>query len=139
MAEAIGPGRVGLRMNPGNRYNDITDENSAETHLELARQAVALGLAYLHVMRAPVADIDAFGLGREHFAGRLILNDGFDGAGASAAIAAGQGDAVSFARHYIANPDLVRRLEAGLPLAGFDRRTLYTSGAAGYTDYPAAA
>ncbi len=37
------------------------------------------------------------------------------------------------------NPDLVRRLEAGLPLAGFDRRTLYTSGAAGYTDYPAAA
>ena len=60
-------------------------------------------------------------------------------AGASAAIAAGQGDAVSFARHYIANPDLVRRLEAGLPLAGFDRRTLYTSGAAGYTDYPAAA
>jgi 2,4-dienoyl-CoA reductase-like NADH-dependent reductase (Old Yellow Enzyme family) len=87
-------------------------------------------------MRAPVADIDAFALGREHFAGRLILNDGFDGAGASAAIAAGQGD-VSFARHYIANPDLVRRLEAGLPLAGFDRRTL--SGAAGYTDYPAAA
>jgi 2,4-dienoyl-CoA reductase-like NADH-dependent reductase (Old Yellow Enzyme family) len=90
-------------------------------------------------MRAPVADIDAFALGREHFAGRLILNDGFDGAGASAAIAAGQGDAVSFARHYIANPDLVRRLEAGLPLAGFDRRTLYTAGAAGYTDYPAAA
>jgi N-ethylmaleimide reductase len=23
MAEAIGPGRVGLRMNPGNTYNDI--------------------------------------------------------------------------------------------------------------------
>ena len=81
-------------------------------------------------------DIDAFALGREHFAGRLILNDGFDGAGASAAIAAGQGDAVSFARHFIGNPDLVRRLQAGLPLAGFDRRTLYTAGAAGYTDYP---
>lgn len=138
MAEAIGPGRVGLRMNPGNRYNDITDADSAGTHRELARQAAALGLAYLHVMRAPVADIDAFALGREHFAGRLILNDGFDGATAGAAIAAGEGDAVSFARHFIGNPDLVPRLQAGLPLAGFDRRTLYTAGAAGYTDYPTA-
>ena len=138
MAEAIGPGRVGLRMNPGNRYNDITDVDSAGTHRELARQAAALGLAYLHVMRAPVADIDAFALGREHFAGRLILNDGFDGATAGAAIAAGEGDAVSFARHFIGNPDLVPRLQAGLPLAGFDRRTLYTAGAAGYTDYPTA-
>jgi NADPH2 dehydrogenase/N-ethylmaleimide reductase len=33
----------------------------------------------------------------------------------------------------------VRRLQAGLPLAGFDRRSLYTAGAAGYTDYPEAA
>lgn len=139
MADAIGPGRVGLRMNPGNSYNDITDDNPAETHFELARQAAGLGLAYLHVMRAPVAGIDAFSLGREHFAGRLILNDGFDGPGAEAALQAGQGDAVSFARHFIANPDLVRRLRQGLPLSGFDRRSLYTAGAAGYTDYPEAA
>jgi len=139
MADAIGPGRVGLRMNPGNSYNDITDADSAETHRELARQAAGLDLAYLHVMRAPVADIDAFALGREHFAGRLILNDGFDGASADAAIEAGQGDAVSFARHFIANPDLVRRLQAGLAPSGFDRRTLYTAGAAGYTDYPVTA
>lgn len=139
MADAIGPGRVGLRMNPGNSYNDIADDKPAETHLELARQAASLGLAYLHVMRAPVAGIDAFSLGREHFAGRLILNDGFDGPGAEAAIQAEHGDAVSFARHFIANPDLVRRLRQGLPLAGFDRRSLYTAGAAGYTDYPEAA
>lgn len=139
MAGAIGPGRVGLRMNPGNSYNDIVDDKPAETHLELARQAAGLGLAYLHVMRAPLPGIDAFSLGREYCAGRLILNDGFDGPGAEAAIQAGQGDAVSFARHFIANPDLVRRLREGLPLAGFDRRSLYTAGAAGYTDYPEAA
>ena len=138
MAEAIGPDRVGLRMNPGNTYNDILDANPAETHRELARQAAGLGLAYLHVMRAPVADIDAFALGREHFTGRLILNDGFDGPAGGAAIETEQGDAVSFARHFIANPDLVRRLKAGIPLAGFDRRTLYSAGAAGYTDYPLA-
>jgi N-ethylmaleimide reductase len=42
---------------------------------------------------------------------------------------------VSFARHFIANPDLVARLQRGLPLSGFDRKTLYTPGPAGYSDY----
>ena len=139
MADAIGAGRVGLRLNPGNTYNDTADEDSAATHAELMRQASPLGLAYLHVMRA-VADtgIDAFVLARRHFGGPLILNDGFDGASAEAALQAGYGEAISFARHFIANPDLVRRLRDGLPLARFDRRTLYTAGAAGYTDYPLA-
>lgn len=71
-----------------------------------------------------------------HFNGALILNDGFDGASAAQAIADGQGEAVSFARHFIANPDLVARLRVGHPLAGFDRATLYTPGARGFTDYP---
>jgi len=43
---------------------------------------------------------------------------------------------VSFARHYLANPDLVARFRAGAALARFDRHTLYTPGAAGFTDYP---
>ncbi|MBS0506801.1 MAG: alkene reductase [Proteobacteria bacterium] len=139
MADAIGAGRVGLRLNPGNTYNDTADEDSAATHAELMRQASPLGLAYLHVMRAVTdTSIDAFVLARQNFAGPLILNDGFDGASAEAALAAGHGEAVSFARHFIANPDLVQRLRHGLPLARFDRRTLYTPGAAGYTDYPLA-
>lgn len=138
MAEAIGAGRVGLRLNPGNTYNDTFDEDSAATHAELMRQTAPLGLAYLHVMRAPGPEIDAFALARANFGGPLILNDGFDGARADAAIAAGDGEAVSFARHFIGNPDLVHRLREGLPLAKFDRRTLYTAGAAGYNDYPCA-
>ena len=137
MAAAIGPGRVGLRLNPGNTYNDTADEDSAATHAELMRQAAPLDLAYLHVMRSPVPGIDAFALARSHFGERLILNDGFDGATADQALSAGQGRAVSFARHFIANPDLVRRLREGLPLARFDRKTLYAAGAAGYCDYPA--
>ncbi|TAM33556.1 MAG: alkene reductase [Rhodanobacter sp.] len=137
MAEAIGPGRVGLRLCPGNRFNDIHDEDSAASHAELMRQAATLELAYLHVMRAPADAIglDAFALAREQFGSRRILNDGFDGDSAEAALDAKAGVAVSFARHFIGNPDLVRRLREGQPLAGFDRRTLYTSGAAGYTDY----
>ncbi|HPO18782.1 MAG TPA: alkene reductase, partial [Rubrivivax sp.] len=138
MSEAIGAGRVGLRLNPGNTYNDTSDEDSAATHAELMRQAATLDLAYLHVMRAPVAQIDAFALAREHFGPRLILNDGFDALSAEAAIEAGSGHAVSFARHFIGNPDLVHRIRHGLALARFDRKTLYTPGEAGYNDYPAA-
>ena len=138
MAAAIGPGRVGFRFNPGNTYNDISDADSAATHTELVRRAAGLGLAYAHVMRSADPEIDAFALARSGFGAGLILNDGFDGDSAEAAIAGGVGEAVSFARHYIGNPDLVARLREGVELARFSRKTLYTAGAEGYTDYPAA-
>ena len=135
MAAAIGAGRVGLRLNPGNTYNDTSDEDSSATHAELMRQAATLDLAYLHVMRAPMPEVDAFALARAQFGERLILNDGFGADNAEAALREYPGAALSFARHFIGNPDLVARLRAGQPLARFDRKTLYTPGAAGYTSY----
>ena len=95
-------------------------------------------LAYLHVIRSPRRSLDAFALGREHFRGPLIVNDSFDRAAADRVLDAGEAAAVSFGRSYIGNPDLVRRLRDGLPLADFDLATLYTPGPKGYTDYPAA-
>ncbi len=68
----------------------------------------------------------------------LIVNDGFDRESADRVLGAGQAAAVSFGRSYIGNPDLVRRLREGLPLADFDLATLYTPGPKGYTDYTAA-
>jgi NADPH2 dehydrogenase/N-ethylmaleimide reductase len=138
MAAAIGAGRVGLRFRVGNSYNDIQDEDTIATHAELLLQVKDMGLAYAHVMRAETPGFDAFALARAGFDGSLILNDGLDAAAAEAALESGQGEAVSFARDFVGNPDLVRRLREGLALARFDRKTLYTPGAAGYTDYPVA-
>ena len=45
-------------------------------------------------------------------------------------------DIVAFGRPFIANPDLVTRLEKNAPLNEPDRATFYGGGAAGYTDYP---
>lgn len=129
-------GRVGMRICPGNPFNDVNDPEPAATYEALLSGSAHLNLAYLHVIRSPLKNFDAFALAREHFRGPLILNDGFDGASASQALAEGHGAAVSFARHFIGNPDLVRRLREGLPLNGFDPKTLYTPGPAGYTDYP---
>lgn len=138
MADAIGPGRVGLRLNPGNTFNDTSDEDSAATHAELMRQAAQLNLAYLHVMRSPLPTIDAFALAREHFGNRLIFNDGFGVDSAEQVLAGGAAEAISFARHFIGNPDLVQRLRRGQSLSKFDRKLLYTAGPDGYSDYPCA-
>ena len=138
MAKEIGAGRVALRMNPGNRFNDTNDEFPEESHVALLEALADLDLAYLHIMRAPDESIDAFKMGRKAFKGPLIINDGFEPDTAADAVASGEGDAVSFARHYVGNPDLVERISGNLPLARFKRATLYTPGAAGYSDYPKA-
>lgn len=137
MCEAAGASRVGLRICPANPFNDILDDDPATTYRSLLQAIDHLGLAYLHVMRSPQLDLDAFSLARRHFSSPIILNDGFNFTSAQQAIADGLGEAVSFGRHFIANPDLVRRFRMGEPLAQFDQNSLYTPGPRGYTDYPA--
>jgi N-ethylmaleimide reductase len=39
-------------------------------------------------------------------------------------------------RHFIANPDLPKRLRLGASLNLHDRQTFYAGGKKGYTDYP---
>ena len=93
------------------------------------------GLAYLHMLRRPQAELDNIALARHHFDGPLLLNESYTLAEAAEAISTGDGEAVSFARLFVSNPDLVRlAAEGGVPVP-FDRRTLYTPGAAGYIDY----
>jgi len=137
LSSVLGADRVGLRICPGNPFNDLEDANPPETYAALLQALKSLRLAYLHVIRSPVAALDAFALARECFDGPLILNDGFDFASGNVAVCSGQADAVSYARAFIANPDLVERFANGWPLAPFDRKTLYTPGAQGYTTYPA--
>lgn len=137
MAEAIGPGRVGIRFCPGNKFNDIADSDPAATFDALLRGLEGMNLAYLHIMKAHTRKVDAFAQARARFAGSLIVNDGLEPDTAREMVDAGQADAVSFGRHYIANPDLVIRIRDELPLAEFDRATLYSPGPQGYSDYPA--
>ena len=45
-------------------------------------------------------------------------------------------DLIAFGKAFIANPDLVERLQRGAPLNEPDKATFYGGGAKGYTDYP---
>ena len=135
MATVFGAGCIGLRMNPGNRFNDTKDAHPQQSHVALLEAIADLNMGYLHMMRAPIESIDAFKIGREAYTGSLIVNDGFDAGSAAKAVADGKADAVSFARHYVSNPDYVKRISENLSLTKFDRKTLYTPGSAGYSDY----
>jgi N-ethylmaleimide reductase len=138
LCAACGAGRVGLRISPDNPFNDLHDDNPQETFDYLLSRAAPLGLAYLHVIRMPRGRVDNLALGRRHFPAALVGNESFSLEEARRAVASGELAAVSFGRPFIANPDLVQRFAAGLPLADFDPATLYSPGEAGYTSYPCA-
>jgi len=73
---------------------------------------------------------------RPKFTGMLIAAGSFTEETADAIIAAGHADIVAFGRHFIANPDLSKRLRLNLPLNRYDRSTFYGGDACGYTDFP---
>jgi N-ethylmaleimide reductase len=136
-AAAIGAERVGIRLSPYSTFNDLPAHDEVEEqYATLARDL--RGLLYIHLVASPDPGFDTTARRiREAFGGPLILNGGYDRPRAEAALASGRADLVAFGRPFIANPDLVRRLQLNAPLAAPEYRTFYTPGAAGYTDYPA--
>jgi hypothetical protein len=69
------------------------------------------------------------------FSGLLMSAGGFTHESANKAVNKGTVDGVAFGRHFIANPDLPRRMELSAPVNRYDRTTFYAGDARGYTDY----
>ncbi|GAA3965917.1 alkene reductase [Actinomadura viridis] len=116
------------------------DEETLADYDALVQELNDHPVAYLHLRGPNPAgdpDLDAFARYRRRFGGPLIVNGGFGRETGNAAIEAGVADAVSFARPFIANPDLVTRFALRRDLAEGDPATYYTGGAQGYVDYPA--
>jgi N-ethylmaleimide reductase len=134
---AIGKDRVGVRLSPFNPFNDLEAnfEGEREEFLATVAELAQRGIAYLHLGGGTVP-AELLPEVRRLFPGTLILNGGYDGARAEADLAAGLADLVAFGRPFVSNPDLPERLRTGAPIADLDAATLYTPGAAGYTDYP---
>jgi N-ethylmaleimide reductase len=136
VGEAIGTGRLGVRLSPLNSYNDITDSEPLRTFGYAAAELGRRGIAYLHLSQlGDAGDFDWPTL-RRAFAGPVILNGGYDAAKAEAAIADGGADLVSFGVAFLANPDLPERFRSRASLNAPHRSTFYGGGEEGYTDYP---
>ncbi|MGW3999029.1 alkene reductase [Amycolatopsis sp. NPDC004772] len=137
LAEVVGAaaahGRVGVRLSPWWTGGLFTVDDALRA--EYDELVAGLDADYLH-LRGPDAgpDFTGFARYRDLFDGLLIVNNGFDRETGDAVIDAGIADAVSYARHFVANPDLVTRFALGHPLEAADPATFYGGGAAGYLD-----
>jgi N-ethylmaleimide reductase len=141
VADAIGADRTGLRLSPNNGLGDTVETDYITTYRLLVSELDHLGLAYLHLVEA--GDPALTPVIRAEWSGALILNaataDPLDHPRRLDLVADGASDLVSFARLFIANPDLVLRLAAGAELALPDLSKAYGGDQRGYTDYPSLA
>ncbi|MEG0199831.1 MAG: alkene reductase [Comamonas sp.] len=151
VADAIGSGKVGIRISPVTPANDIDDAHPQALFEYLVRQLAPLGLAYIHVIEGAtggprVIDERPFDYSALKAAyrdaggqGAWMVNNGYDRQLAMQAVESGYADMVAFGKAFISNPDLVHRLRENLPLNAWNSSRFYGGGADGHTDYPAAA
>lgn len=143
VVDAVGAGRVGVRVSPRNRVNGIEEgEGTPAMYAALVPALRDLGPAYLHVVRVPAGD-PVFARIRRDWTGVLIGNPDLgrslpaDGGLAAGSSLLNEGaDLIALGRAFIANPDLVERLRNGLPLNPLREEFMYEGGPEGYTDYP---
>ena len=144
ISNAIGVDKTGIRLSPYGVFNDmpyLVDYDGAMLYLTEKLNDV---VTYVHLVDHESMGAPAIGTGineaiRNTFSGTMILSGGYDAARAEATLAAGKAELIAIGRPFIANPDLVERMQNGTKLSQPDFSTFYTPGETGYTDYPALA
>jgi N-ethylmaleimide reductase len=142
-----GPDRVGVRLSPMGKMNDIRDDNPEATFGYIAERLSDYGLAYLHIVNPAMEQmqngqepdpraLEMVKLIRKKYKGTLIVAGGFQADSAARWLREGWADLIAFGRKFIANPDLPERIRVGAPLNVDDPTTYYGGGEKGYTDYP---
>ena len=141
VTEVWGKGHVGVRISPTNPFNSMYDSDPERTFRYVAERLGRFELAYLHVVEVDESGettgqmVDFRSL-RKAFGGTYIANGGFDYERARTSLAHGDADLISFARLFLANPDLPERFAKNAPLNTPDHSTFYGGDDKGYTDYP---
>jgi N-ethylmaleimide reductase len=141
VAQEIGAARTGIRISPVSPANGISSSDPQAQYDYIVDQLEALGIAYIHVVEGATGgprDVAPFDYGslRRRFSKTYIANNGYDLELATSQLAEGKADLFAFGKPFIANPDLVARLQGGAPLNQIDPATIYGGGGAGYVDYP---
>ena len=156
VVEAVGADRVGIRFSP---YHTFGTMSGSQEPTIVAQYAYVIGelerraragkrLAYVHLVEPRLdlmipGDAETADLGEKNDFVYSIWKGPIIRAGNLAMHPEAVKDMVkdgrtliAYGRYFIANPDLVDRLEKGLPLNKYDRSTFYASTDKGYIDYP---
>lgn len=143
LVDTVGAGRTSVRLSPNGETQGCDDSNPVALFTAAAAELQRIGISFLELREQK--DYGNFGKTdvprispdiRKAFTNPLVLNQEYRLENASADVASGLADAISFGRTFISNPDLVERLRINAELAPDNYRTWYSPGAEGYTDYP---
>lgn len=150
LCNVFGSDKVGIRLSPVGRFNDMFDSNPEELSKYLLKELNKRKIAFVEAAR-PIKDLsipNLYGVDeikqmpnllktfRENFKGLLIGNNNFSFEEANNYIEEEIVDMVSFGRLFIANPDLVERFINNWEFNALDTKTYYEGGYKGYNDYP---
>ncbi|MCC8245211.1 alkene reductase [Saccharothrix luteola] len=137
--DAVGAERTAIRLSPGATFWGVEETEVPELYAALLAELARFDLAYVH-LEATADEEVLIGL-RRAWPGTLVMNPVVpmgpkqtDRAAADHWLGLGA-ELISFGRAFIANPDLVERLRATLPIAPVDADTYYQGGDAGYLTY----
>lgn len=138
-----GGDRVGIRFSPAGVFGDMFDAAPLETFSTVLKAMEPIGLAYIHITEITAQDLAhgaLDGIGpralRPFVSTNLIAAGGFTAPKALTIVNEGIAEAVAFGVSFIANPDLPERFLRNATLNEPNEATFYTSGPAGYTNYP---
>ncbi|MFJ9908968.1 alkene reductase [Streptomyces sp. NPDC101152] len=135
IADEIGPDRTGLRLSPGNPYNDLTEHDTHDLYPALITALAPLNLAYLHLIHA--GDENLTHKLRRLWPTTLLLNrPGADLDTRITDLDTGLADVITVGTTALANPDLPHRIRTNAHLNQADPATFYGGDHHGYTDYP---
>ncbi|SLN54293.1 N-ethylmaleimide reductase [Aquimixticola soesokkakensis] len=143
VAAEIGMNRTGVRISPFGRLSGMSAfEGEAETWLAVAEALEDRQPAYVHLSDQLSIGGEAMPAGFpsqfcKTFTGTLIAAGGFTQETGEQALKDGALDLIAFGKPFIANPDLVERMQNGWPINIAPRDAFYGgTGTAGYTDFP---
>lgn len=136
-----GADKVAIRLTPYGDMHELPHYPEIEATYEyLAAELARRNIAFIHLMDQKSRG--AFALPQEFlkrfrnwYTGTLILAGGMDKARSEELINAGLIDMAAFGEPFIANPDLVERMQNNWPLTPANRNLHYVLGNHGYTDW----
>lgn len=163
VTEAIGSDKVGVRLSPWGYFQTTKDSNRLKHWSYLCEQLASLPAnhkpVYVHMVEPRFDEgldeqqkIDSLAKNSNETTISLtpfkeILSKGdivflsagcFNWENAVPKLESGTADIICFGRWFIANPDLPKKLQEGIPFTPYDRTTFYAGvpPSKGYTDYP---
>jgi len=137
-----GPDRVGIKLSPTSKYNDVGEGDILTTFSYVISQLNKYGLAFLEVNeQMPFTSPEPEQLAitnklRSLWTGVYIANGNYTAETGAKLINDGKATAISYGRFFLANPDLPARFKQHAVLNDVDMTTVYGGDGRGYIDYP---